>query len=111
MLTGLAAAGYWTTMETRCLVLVTYKVEANRKWTETGLAPSPFGGCFAIIEEIVTHDRSKGVAGCVEPPIVCAKLVMAPLLERGFPRPALPIGTPPPNAHVVPLLPKTPQFS
>ena len=51
-----------------------------------------------------THDRSKGVAGCEEPPIVCAKLVIGPALGRGFPSPALPIGNPPPKAHVGPLL-------
>jgi hypothetical protein len=36
--------------------------------------------------------------------MVCAKLDIGPLFGRGFPRPALPIGTPPPNAHVAPLL-------
>jgi hypothetical protein len=50
-----------------------------------------------------THDRSRGVAGCEEPPMVCAKLDIGALFGRGFPRPALPIGTPPPNAQVAPL--------
>ena len=57
---------------------------------------------------ISTHDRSNGVAGCDEPPIVWAKLVIEPLFWRGFPRTPLPIGAPPapPNAHIAPLLAK-----
>jgi hypothetical protein len=35
--------------------------------------------------------------------MVCAKLDIGPLFGRGFPRPAFPIGTPPPNAQVAPL--------
>jgi hypothetical protein len=35
--------------------------------------------------------------------MVCAKLDIGPLFGRGFPSPALPIGTPPPNAQVAPL--------
>jgi hypothetical protein len=60
-----------------------------------------------------THDRSNGVAGCDEPPIVWAKLVIEPLFGRGFPRTPLPIGTPPapPNAHIAPLLAKSNQPS
>lgn len=55
-----------------------------------------------------TYDRSNGAAGCEEPPMVCAKLVMEPLLGRGFPRTPLPMGTPdpPPNAHMGPLVAK-----
>jgi len=53
-----------------------------------------------------THFMSRGVAGCDEPPTVCAKLVMGPLFGRGFPKPVLPIGTPPPNAQLAPLLAK-----
>ena len=44
------------------------------------------------------------MAGCEEPPTVWAKLVTAPLLGRGLLKPVLPIGTPPPKAHVPPLL-------
>lgn len=50
-----------------------------------------------------THERSKGVAGCEDPPIVWAKLASDPLFTRGFPSPALPIGIAP-KAHVDPLL-------
>lgn len=51
-----------------------------------------------------THERSRGVCGCEDPPIVCAKLVIGPLFARRFSSPALPIGIPPPKAHVDPLL-------
>lgn len=54
--------------------------------------------------EQLTHERSKGVACWVDWPIVCAKLVAGPLIGRGFARPALPIGMPPPKPQVVPLL-------
>jgi hypothetical protein len=52
---------------------------------------------------------SNGVEGCEEPPIVCAKLLIAALFGRGFPRTPLPMGTPepPPNAHIAPLLAKS----
>jgi hypothetical protein len=53
--------------------------------------------------EGATHDRSKGVVGCEEPPRDWAKLAIGPLFGRGFPRPALPIGTPPPKAQVAPF--------
>jgi len=45
-----------------------------------------------------------GAAFWEEAPMVCAKLVMGPLFGRDAAIPAFPIGTPPPNAQVAPLL-------
>lgn len=69
-----------------------------------GLTVDSLGELSMLFRFGNTHDRSSGVAGWEEPPMVCAKLDIGPLFGRGFPRPALPIGTPPPNAHVAPLL-------